>query len=287
MVALILDLDDDGRALLFAALRIMAVVVGALVLRRIARSAIRGVIGRMQVRAAELDRSNAGGTDNAGRLDARSSALSTVLNSAASAVVLVVATLLVLGEMRINLAPLLASAGIAAAALAIGAQSLVRDTLAGVFIILEDQFGVGDTIDAGPATGTVERLTLRSTRIRDLAGTVWHIPNGSISRVGNKSQNWARAVVEVVVSHQADVRSAREIMRQVAEGLATDPEWSAISSAGAVDEQGISALTPLGVTLRVVIDVEPASQWKIERELRLRIKEAFDDAGVPFEVHQP
>jgi small conductance mechanosensitive channel len=106
-------------------------------------------------------------------------------------------------------------------------------------------------------------------------------------RVGNKSQNWARAVIEVVVSFEADVRQAREIMRSVAEELAADPEWSTISAASAIDEQGISALTPLGVTLRLVVDVEPASQWRIERELRLRIKEAFDANGVPFEVHHP
>ena len=284
MLALSLDLGNDTERLLGSGVRIVLILVAALVLRRVSRRVIRGVVARVQA-APGASAGSAGSSLDSGRLEARTNALSTVFNSTAGAFISVMAILLILGELRVNLAPLLASAGIAAAALAFGAQSLVRDTLSGIFILIEDQFGVGDTIDVGPATGTVERVTLRSTRIRDLAGTVWHVPNGAILRVGNKSQNWARAVIEVVVSFEADVRAAREIMRTVAEELAADPEWAAVSSAAAIDEQGISALTPLGVTLRLVVDVEPAAQWRIERELRLRIKEAFDASGVPFEVH--
>jgi len=281
VLALSLDLGNDTERLLGSGVRIVLILVAALVLRRVSRRVIRGVVARVQAAPG----ASAGSSLDSGRLEARTNALSTVFNSTVGAFISVMAILLILGGRRIILTPILASAGIAAAALAFGAQSLVRDTLSGIFILIEDQFGVGDTIDVGPATGTVERVTLRSTRIRDLAGTVWHVPNGAILRVGNKSQNWARAVIEVVVSFEADIRTAREIMRTVAEELAADPEWAAVSSAAAIDEQGISALTPLGVTLRLVVDVEPAAQWRIERELRLRIKEAFDASGVPFEVH--
>jgi small conductance mechanosensitive channel len=225
--------------------------------------------------------------DGTSRVDARSDTIQAMVESLTTWIIYIVATLLVLGELEINLAPLLAGAGIAGIAIGFGAQSLVRDVLAGFFVLVEDQYGVGDIIDAGPASGTVERISLRSTQLRDLAGTVWHIPNGTIVRVGNKSQNWARAVVEVTVSLTADIRKARGIMSEVAATMATEPEWEAAMRVGGVaDDQGISAMTPMGATLRLVVDTEPKSQWGVERELRLRIKEAFDAASIPLEVHQ-
>jgi small conductance mechanosensitive channel len=212
--------------------------------------------------------------------------LSSVLRSITTGTIFFVTVLLVLGELSINLAPLIAGAGVASIAVGFGAQSLVKDVVSGVFIILEDQFGVGDTIDAGEATGTVEQVTLRSTRLRDVAGTVWHIPNGQILRVGNKSQNWASAVVDVTVAADTDVAVARGLIAEVAAGLATDPGWVARIH-GEPDEQGVQAFTALGVTLRVVVDTQPASQWKVERELRQRIKQAFDDAGLSLAVSGP
>lgn len=111
-------------------------------------------------------------------------------------------------------------------------------------------------------------------------------PNGTILRVGNKSQNWARAVVEVVVAHSADIRQARSLMTAAAAEMSASEEWApAMRVGGTADDQGIADLTPGGVTLRLVVDTEPKSQWGVERELRLRIKEAFDEAGIPFEVH--
>lgn len=260
-----------------AALRVGAIALVAVVLRWLAARAItRGVAG---MRRREI---------GSKRVDARASAVASVLLNLTTWTVVVIAVLLALGEVDVQLAPLLAGAGVAGVAIGFGAQSLVRDVLAGIFVLIEDQYGVGDIIDAGPATGTVERVTLRSTQLRDLAGTVWHIPNGTITRVGNKSQNWARAVVEVVLSHDADVRAARAELRRVADAMAGEEPWAAAMRTGAeADEQGISALTPAGVTLRLVVDTEPKSQWQVERELRLRIKEAFDAAGIPFEVHHP
>ena len=120
-----------------------------------------------------------------------------------------------------------------------------------------------------------------------MAGTVWHIPNGTIQQVGNKSQNWARAVVEIVVAHGADLRAARATMRRIATEMESEPDWSdAVRVGGQIDDQGIAAMTPLGVTLRLVVDTEPKMQWSVERELRLRIKEAFEAEGIPLEIHQ-
>lgn len=288
MVPLVaVELAPDTREALASGLRVLAIVVIAVLVRRAARRAISGTVERIRARASATDPAALPRGDRSRRTEARVATVSSVLNSQASVVVYGIALLLILGEIQVNLAPLLASAGFVAAALGFGAQSLVRDTLAGIFVLIEDQYGVGDVIDAGPATGTVERVTLRSTQLRDLAGTVWHVPNGTIARVGNKSQHWACAVVEIVVSHEADVRLAREVMRRVAGELAGDPGWAAVRPGSKVDDQGISDLSPTGVTLRLVVETEPASQWLVERELRLRIKEAFAEAAIPLEVHHP
>jgi hypothetical protein len=162
-----------------AALRVGVIALVAVVLRWLAARAItRGVAG---MRRREI---------GSKRVDARASAVASVFSNLTTWTVVIIAVLLALGEVDVQLAPLLAGAGVAGVAIGFGAQSLVRDVLAGIFVLIEDQYGVGDIIDAGPATGTVERVTLRSTQLRDLAGTVWHIPNGTITRVGNKSQNW-------------------------------------------------------------------------------------------------
>ena len=280
-----IELSTSARDAVGLGARVLLIVVLALAARRAARRGVDRLVARMQARASETDTTMLARDDRKRRVEARTNTLSTVLNSQSAVVIYGLGALLVLAEIRVNLGPVLAGAGVAAAAIGFGAQSLVRDTLAGIFVLIEDQYGVGDIIDAGPATGTVERVTLRATQIRDLGGTVWHIPNGTILRVGNKSQNWARAVVEVTVAFDADVRQARRVMRDVAGQLAADPDWVGVGAAADVDEQGISSLTPNGVTLRLVVETEPASQWKVERELRQRIKEAFDAEGIPFEVH--
>jgi len=279
---LAIELTDSWRAVIFTSGRIVLIAVIALVVNVLARRGIRRLGTRMR-RAADEVRGRAPNVlargDRAQRVDARANTLTAVASSVSSVTIGVIALLMVLGELKLNLGPLVAGAGVASIAIGFGAQSIVRDVLAGFFVVLEDQYGVGDIIDAGPASGVVEHLSLRSTRLRDLSGTVWHIPNGAIVSVGNKSQNWARAVIDVLVSHDAQLREAREVMRRVADELAADPDWSK-RLAGTIDEQGVQAVGPEGVTLRLVVDTEPASQWSVERELRLRIKEAFDEAGI-------
>ena len=206
--------------------------------------------------------------ESVGRAAARGEAISTVARSIATSIVVIAA--------------LFASAGIIGVALGFGAQNLVRDVLAGWFIVVEDRYGVGDTIDAGPpALGVVERVTLRSTRLRDVNGTVWHVANGEILRVGNKSQNWSRAVVDVVVTPQADVDRACELLEQVGLELRDDPEWGERVT-GTPDVLGVHLMDPTGVTLRVIYDTEPASQFTVEREYRKRVLRAFELEGIPL-----
>jgi len=201
-----------------------------------------------------------------------------VLRSIGSAGIFLVAFLLVLGEFGINLAPLLAGAGIAGVAIGFGAQSLVKDFLSGIFMLLEDQYGVGDVIDVGEASGAVESVTLRSTRLRDVNGTVWHVPNGEIRRVGNMSQQWARAVVDVSVPYGTDVREATQVVREAAAVLRADDEWAPRIQADP-EVLGVEALGADGMSLRVSVQTEPGQQWAVMRELRLRLREALDSSG--------
>jgi small conductance mechanosensitive channel len=148
-----------------------------------------------------------------------------------------------------------------------------------MFMLMEDQYGVGDVIDTGVATGTVEGVSLRTTRLRDIDGVVWHVPNGTILRIGNKSQQWARAVVDVPVAFQADTATANEVIRQVADEVWHDADFASIILAEP-SVLGVESLAPGRVVIRVVVRTRPQEQWRVERELRQRIKTALDAAGI-------
>jgi small conductance mechanosensitive channel len=206
-----------------------------------------------------------------------------LFRSIVSATVWTIATLMALAELGLNLGPLIAGAGIVGVAVGFGAQNLVRDFLSGIFMLVEDQYGVGDLIDAGPAVGTVESVSLRSTRLRDVNGTVWHLPNGQIERVGNKSQEWARAVLDVDVSYQTDIAHATGVIRAAAHTMCEDPEW-ARSILGEPEVWGVEDLGTDSVRIRLVLKTAPHDRLKVTRELRARIKGALDEAGIeiPF-----
>src|SRR6187200_2362896 len=201
----------------------------------------------------------------------RAQTMGSLLKSIVSGVVIAVAGTMMLSELGVDIAPIVASAGIIGVALGFGSQTLVKDFLSGVFMIFEDQFGVGDVIDVGEASGTVEAVTLRVTRLRDLDGTVWYVPNGEILRVGNKSQNWSRAVVDVGVGYDEDLARAKRVLSEVAHELWEDEEFREVI----IEEPevtGVEALTADAITLRVMVKTAPLEQWAIGRELRQRIK---------------
>lgn len=256
-------------------LTIAVILVVAFVLNRI----VRRTIDRF---AKELiDRSGAG--DTGVRSAARAHTIAAVLRGLSTAAIYSMALLTVLGEFNIDLAPLIAGAGVVGLALGFGAQSLVKDFLAGIFILIEDQYGVGDIVDFGDASGTVEALTLRSTRVRDTNGTVWHVPNGQILLVGNKSQQWARALLDITVASGADVARASEVIKRVADEVWRDERWS-----GEVLEEpevwGVEDVGPGGVTIRVVVKTQPAAQFKVMRELRARVLRGFETEGIALPV---
>ena len=157
------------------------------------------------------------------RNKARTETLTSVLSSGANLVIWTVAVLMILGELGINLGPLIAGAGIVGVAVGFGAQSVVKDFLSGMFMLVEDQYGVGDSIDVGLVSGTVERVTLRTTILRDGDGSIWYIPNGEIARVGNRSQVWGRALLDIDVAYDTDLRKAQQVLKDVACLLYTSP----------------------------------------------------------------
>ncbi len=191
----------------------------------------------------------------------------------------VIALFAVLAQFSINLGPLIAGAGVATAALAFGAQNILRDFLAGFFIVVEDQYGVGDVIDLGQASGTVEAVTLRITRVRDSDGTLWNIPNGEIKKAGNKSQQWVRALLDFRVALDSDLSQAAEILKAQADNLWKDPDFADIIT-GEPEVWGPEAVDKDGIHLRLAVKTRPAEQSQVSRALITRVKEAFDEAGI-------
>lgn len=201
------------------------------------------------------------------------------LSSFVTIIVWIVAAGFALAAFGISGGAVLTSAGLIGVALAFGAQNLLRDLIAGTFMIFEDQLGVGDVVDLGVASGTVEDVSLRSTRLRDVEGVVWHVPNGVIQRVGNKSQQWARAVLDIPIGQGSDIDRAQEVIASTARALAADEAWAS----RILDEPevwGVESLTLDLVTIRLVVKTAPGEQWRVARELRARVKVALDAAGI-------
>jgi small conductance mechanosensitive channel len=261
-------------------LRILLIVLMALVLRSVVRRTISKLIERMN-RSAEAAQTTAltGLLVNAERRRQRSEAIGSVLRSIASFVILGTAALTVLSVLQINLAPLLASAGVAGVAIGFGARNLVTDFLSGVFMILEDQYGVGDLIDTGVATGTVIEVGLRVTKLRGNHGEIWYIRNGEVKRIGNLSQGWATAVVDVQVGYAQDLERARTLITRVAEEMAKSQPWDE-TLWEPVEVLGLESVAADSVVIRAQAKTMPGKASAVARELRWRIKNAFDEAGI-------
>ncbi|BEL09501.1 mechanosensitive ion channel [Actinoplanes sichuanensis] len=208
----------------------------------------------------------------------RAEAIASVLRSFVSAVIFTMAALLVMGELGFNLAPLLASAGIVGVALGFGAQSLVKDLIAGLFMLLEDQYGVGDTVDLGEATGVVESVGLRITTVRDARGVLWYIRNGEIVRVGNKSQGWAMVVVDIPIGF-VNSEEAITVLKGAAETVAHDPEHET-GFLEPPDVVGVEQLTVDGAVIRTIAKTTADSQVSIQRDLRRALTESLETSGL-------
>ena len=215
----------------------------------------------------------------------RAATMGSLLKSIISGVVFAVVALMAISELGYDIAPLIASAGIIGVALGFGSQTLVKDFLSGIFMIFEDQYGVGDVVDLGEASGTVEAVSLRVTRLRDVNGTVWYVRNGEILRVGNMSQNWARTVLDVTVGYTEDLVKVRRALEEVAHDLWVDDEFR-----GLVIEEpevwGVESLGVDGIVVRVTLKTAPMEQWGVARAMRERVKARFEHEGINLAVAQ-
>ncbi|MFD7667941.1 mechanosensitive ion channel family protein [Streptomyces sp. NPDC059788] len=272
--------EENWATWLTSALQIALIIVIAVILRHVIRRTITKLIERMNRTATAAQGTALGGfLVNAERRRQRSEAIGSVLRSVASFVIMGTAALTVLSVLKINLAPLLASAGVAGVAIGFGARNLVTDFLSGVFMILEDQYGVGDEIDAGVATGTVVEVGLRVTKLRGPNGAIWYIRNGEVKRIGNLSQGWSTATVDVMIAQDQDLDRAREIITTVGEEMSKAEPWNE-QLWEAVEVLGLSEVHLDSVTIGVSAKTMPGKAPGIERELRWRIKKALDAAGI-------
>ena len=255
-------------------IRILAIIIGAVLVRSLlllsVRRVVKGVIAGMNGKAAQ-----ASGLVANARVVQRSRTLGSVLSNFFTWTVVLVALSSILSELGVAVGALIAGAGILGAALGFGAQSLVRDLISGIFIVFEDQYGVGDSVDLGQATGVVESVGLRVTQVRDVSGVLWYVRNGEVVRVGNQSQGWSRVVLDIPIAYSAPVDKARELILNAAHSLTSDPEISK-QLMGEPEVWGIELLTGEQVVLRLVQQVGPSHADDIARELRARIKVALD-----------
>ncbi|MEW2354506.1 mechanosensitive ion channel family protein [Spirillospora sp. NPDC029432] len=260
---------------------VIALVLRSMAHRMITRITLRMAESTMSAKVREHSRTVFDGSPallNQRRAQ-RAQTMGSVLRSIASIVIMGLAFFSVLGQIGLNLTPVLASATVIGMAVGFGAQNIVKDFLAGLFMLLEDQYGVGDVIDVGSAKGTVEAVTLRVTRMRDVNGVVWYVPNGEIKKVGNESQNWGRTVLDIPVDIGEDVEKVKEIMKRTADELSVAATWDEII----LEEPsvwGVQALAGDAVIVRIVLKTAPGRQADVARELRERVKKAFDEAGI-------
>lgn len=265
-------------------INIVLIIIAAFVLRWllgiILRRSVQRVISNVKkAHAVDETQELASAPQTAARIVQRSRTLGTVINSMLSVVVFGAAFVVILDVLNVPILGILGAAGVLAAGLAFGAQSLVKDILNGMFMVFEDQFGVGDVIDVGVASGTVESVGIRATSIRSVDGTLWHIPNGEILKVGNMSQGWARVIIDLPLPYHEQIDRLKQTILDAAKELAADRDWRR-KILETPEIWGVESLTAEAVVLRLVVKTRTADQWAVARELRIRIKSALDEIGV-------
>lgn len=266
------------------AIRIALIVVGIVLLRWLLLVMIRRVVTtvtqgvKRREGAADTKALDASPLARA-RVVQRARTIGLVLSNLLTAGLTISALIAILSELGIAIGALAAGAGILGAALGFGAQSLVKDFLAGLFIVVEDQFGVGDFVDLGTATGIVESIGLRVTQVRDAEGTVWYVRNGEILRVGNQSQGWSRIILDLPLAYDSDLEKAKKVLEAAALKLTELPSLKT-GLIGKAEIWGVQALAGEGIVFRMVQQVRPSKKDSIARALRLEAKKALDKAGI-------
>ena len=259
-------------------LKILLILIVALILNKLTRAAIRRFVDKVGAVTADHGDSVVA-KRNVERAQERASTIGSLLRSLTTSFVFGAALIMILETIGVGVAAVIASAGVLGLALGFGAQSVVEDLLRGLFMLGEDQFGVGDRIDVGTVNGYVERVTLRTTVIRDTQGTIWHLPNSQINWVANENQLRSRATILIGVSYDTDLDEAIDVLTQAAREASNEPEWRDL-----VNEepqvQGVQELGDDAVNIRVIVWVDAGARRSFERHLRRRLKESLDRAEV-------
>ncbi len=282
--------DTAGKVILTVILAVVVWVLGRLAIRALTRGLRKGITQGSRRARRLLRRAGLAPAEptieaqlEANRYVQRAQTVSVVLRSALTVTVIILTFVMILSEVGVDIAPLLTGGAIVGVALGFGAQSLVKDLLSGMFMLLEDQYGVGDIVDVGDATGVVETFGLRSTRLRSLDGTVWFVPNGEVRRVGNMSRLWSRAMIEVRVDFEEDVDAARQAILDAAAAAIARPEI-APHVLGEATVPGIEEMESDAVVLRLMVQVQPAKQWDVQRAIRAEIQKKFRGRGITLAV---
>ncbi len=274
-----------------APLRILIIIIVGFILHGLVRVVIRHVTDSIargtQQRVVTADRKKPGRairwkTDtslSSARQSQRAQTVGSVLRSVSSIVIWMVVVVMIIAELGFNIAPVIASAGVVGVALSFGAQSLVKDFLSGIFIVAEDQLGIGDWVDLGEAEGEVEGVGLRTTQVRDAAGTLWHVRNGEILRVGNSSQGWARTIIDLPIPYEADIDEMADfLLTSIREAVKLPGIKENVS--GRPQYLGVQSVTGEQVTLRLTVKTAPSEQFAVGRKLREHLKKAMDERGL-------
>jgi moderate conductance mechanosensitive channel len=272
-VQLLREVDPETRAVLRQVLRIVAIVVVAWILQAAAARLIRLFRAYMARRS---------GPDEIGRVET----LARAFRNAAVIVIFILAGTLVLGELGVSIAPILATAGVAGIAIGFGAQSLIKDYFNGIFLLLDDQIRQGDVVQIAGIGGLAEEVTLRYVRLRDLEGHVHYIPNGEIKLVTNRTRVYATPVIDVPISYTEDADRVTQAMRETAAAMRDDPAWTA-RIVGELELIGMERWADSSVVLRARFKVvPPIEQWNVRREYLARLKKAFDQRGIEIPYPQ-
>jgi small conductance mechanosensitive channel len=250
-------------------LTVLLILIVALIVIRVSR-----VVGERIVRAAS-DKDESTTTER----EKRAATMAQIINTGTRITVWLTAGLMAAREFGVDIGPILAGAGIAGLAVGFGAQSLVKDFFSGFFMLIEDQVRVGDVVKAGGQAGLVERMTLRTTVLRDLGGTLHVIPNGHIDTVSNLTYGWSRAVLDIGVSYSEDLDHVFAVLRRVGQELRDDPEYARLITDD-LEILGLDEFADSALMIKALIKTEPLKQWSVAREFRRRLKMAFDAEGI-------
>ena len=284
-------LADGGYYLLLQPGRILIIVLLAIFVRLLINHAINKVVkrtgeGKVPGFLRPLREKVPGVTEASvqvpERRRQRAEAIGSVLRSFVTVIVFSVAGLMILDLFGFDIAPVLTSLGIAGVALGFGAQTLVKDLIAGLFMLLEDQYGVGDVIDTGEAVGVVESVGLRTVTLRDARGVLWYVRNGEIVRIGNKSQGWATIMLDVPVGF-VSIEEATRVLRETVESYTEDPAHEG-EFVEAPRLLGVEQITAEGAVIRITCQTHSDKQWSVQRELRRRIADALEASGITAQI---